>query len=158
MKPQDFKKIEDHFTTNGLTVASARFAFSKYIESVGFAMEELKKKESRDPNEDEIRQICDNNLTAPILQSYLELVKINQEVEEKNIAGKYARDEGISWWGRSVVITIFGNFLFLAILLLSFAFGKDQWEFVLHELDILEQSVGAQSPPPGGTGTKPDTQ
>lgn len=158
MKPQDFKKIEDHFTKNGLTVASARFAFSKYIESVGSAMEELKNRDSKDPTDAEIRQICDNYLQLPVLESYLELAKVNQEAEDKNIARKYAKGEELSWWGRSVVISIIGNFLFLVILLLSFAFGRDQWKVILHELDIIEQSVGAQSPPPGGTGTKRDAQ
>jgi len=158
MKPQDFTRIENHFTNNGLTVASARFAFSKFIESVGSAMEEFEIKESRDPTEDEIRQICDNNLSSPILETYLELAKINQEAEGKNIAGKYARDGGIGWWGKSVAVTMFANFLFLTFLLLSFKFGKDQWDVILNELDTIEQSEGVHPSPPVGTVTDPDAQ
>lgn len=148
MKPQDFKRIEDHFSSNNMTVSSARFAFSKYIESVESGIEAFKRKRSRDPDANEVRSICDGYLTSSSLQNYRELAKINDETEEKRIASKYSKDAGVSWWARAVVSGVLANFLFLSMLLLSFAYGKSQWESILAELDLVGSGMEVQSRTP----------
>jgi len=151
MRPQDFRKIEEYFKKSGLSTSSARFAFIKFIENVEFAMKKsVEKNNGREPTEQEISQICDQYLTDPILNGYIDIAKIDEDTEKSNLEEKYRKRGGAKSFFVSIVISIMANFLFLIIILLSFKFGKDQWQVIITELDLVVQtadvSVANQTP------------
>lgn len=134
MNPDDFRKIEEKFTTSSVSHEYLDVAFKKFIEKVEAGIQLSKDTNGKDPTPSELRKICDACLSEPDLETYVTLAKVNRDTEKQDRALNGTNTRSGFWMG--VWGSIVANFAFLVLLLLTFSFGRDQWLAVLEFLDL----------------------
>ena len=130
MNPDDFEKIRTHLSKAGITNNHMHIAYTKFIESVGAGIDISREGGRKDPTTNELRKICEQSLTEPILNLYVDISKIAEETEKKSKAKKSWHNSFLG----GVTVGIAANFLFMVLLLLSYSFGKDYWVNILSAL------------------------
>lgn len=154
MKPDDFQRIEKHLLERGLDKGAAQFAFSKYIESVGDAIKRSEKDKNRSLTSEEEREICENFLGVPSLETYYQLAHANRETEQNRRLSQRSFGDKLKKFVATTAINLFSAFLFIIILVLFYAVAKDQVISLLRTLGVEESS---EAGPRGLMGSEPGT-